>query len=122
MVATPGTRDVDNPARRLRTDLDLRIDSDKAALFGVAPVEVDRTVRAAVAGLTVGKFREADGDEYDITLRLPMQGRQTLAGARLHRGRLGERPARAAAAADRRRSSRRRRARSAGTIACANTC
>ena len=58
MVATPGTRDVDNPARRLRTDLDLRIDADKAALLGVPPVEVDRTVRAAVAGLTVGNYRE----------------------------------------------------------------
>ncbi len=78
MIATEGTRNVDNPARRLRTDLDLRIDSDKAALFGVAPVEADRTVRAAVAGLNVGKFRETDGDEFDITLRLPMQGRQTL--------------------------------------------
>ena len=78
IAATPGTRDVDNPARRLRTDLDLNIDSDKAALLGVAPVEVDRTVRAAVAGLGVGKFRETDGDEYDITVRLPMAGRQTL--------------------------------------------
>lgn len=78
IAATPGTRDVDNPARRVRTDLDLNIDTDKAALLGVAPVEVDRTVRAAVAGLDVGKFREADGDEYDITLRLPMQGRQQL--------------------------------------------
>ena len=78
MIATEGTRNVDNPARRLRTDLDLQIDSDKAALFGVAPVEADRTVRAAVAGLNVGKFRETDGDEFDITLRLPMQGRQTL--------------------------------------------
>jgi len=76
--ATPGTRDVDNPVRRLRTDLDLRIDPQKAALLGVAPVEVDRTVRAAVAGLSAGKFREQDGDEYDITLRLPMQGRPTL--------------------------------------------
>ena len=77
--ATPGTRDVDNPARRLRTDLELNVDTDKAALLGVAPVEVDRTVRAAVAGLGVGKYREPDGDEYDITLRLPMQGRQQLA-------------------------------------------
>jgi multidrug efflux pump subunit AcrB len=76
--ATPGTRDVDNPVRRLRTDLDLRIDPQKAALFGVAPVEIDRTVRAAVAGLSAGKFRETNGDEYDITLRLPMQGRPTL--------------------------------------------
>ncbi len=78
MLATRGTRNVDNPARRLRTDLDLRIDSDKAALFGVAPADVDRTVRAAVAGLNVGQFREPDGDEFDITVRLPMQGRQTL--------------------------------------------
>jgi multidrug efflux pump subunit AcrB len=78
IAATPGARDVDNPARRLRTDLDLNIDTDKAALLGIAPMEVDRTVRAAVAGLTVGKFRETDGDEYDITLRLPMQGRQQL--------------------------------------------
>jgi multidrug efflux pump subunit AcrB len=76
--ATPGTRDVDNAVRRLRTDLDLHIDPQKAALLGVAPVDIDRTVRAAVAGLSAGKFRESDGDEYDITLRLPMQGRPTL--------------------------------------------
>jgi multidrug efflux pump subunit AcrB len=44
----------------------------------VAPVEIDRTVRAAVAGLSAGKYREPDGDEFDITLRLPMQGRPTL--------------------------------------------
>ena len=78
MAATPGARDIDNPARRLRTDLDLGIDTQKAALLGVAPIDVDRTVRAAVAGLNASKFRESDGDEYDITLRLPMQGRQTL--------------------------------------------
>ena len=47
--------------------------------MGVAPVEIDRTVRAAVAGLNVGQFREPDGDEYDMTVRLPMQGRPTLA-------------------------------------------
>ena len=78
IAATPGARDVDNPARRLRTDLELNIDTDKAALLGVAPVEVDRTVRAAVAGLDVGKFRESDGDEFDITVRLPMKARQEL--------------------------------------------
>jgi len=78
IASTPGTRDVDNPVRRLRTDLDLGIDSQKAALLGVSPVDVDRTVRAAVAGLSAGKFRENDGDEYEIMLRLPMQGRPTL--------------------------------------------
>jgi len=78
IAGTPGTRDVDNPVRRQRTDLDLGIDSQKAALLGVPPVEADRTVRAAVAGLNAGMYREADGDEYPITVRLPMQGRPTL--------------------------------------------
>jgi multidrug efflux pump subunit AcrB len=78
IAGTPGTRDVDNPARRLRTDLDLGIDTQKAALLGIAPVDVDRTVRAAVAGLSTSRYRESNGDEYDITMRLPMQARQTL--------------------------------------------
>ncbi|MFO1407578.1 MAG: efflux RND transporter permease subunit [Steroidobacteraceae bacterium] len=78
IAATPGTRNVDNPLRRPRTDIDLRIDPEKAAMFGVPPAEADRTVRAAVAGLPAGSYREPDGDEHDIVLRLPMQGRQTL--------------------------------------------
>ena len=51
IAGVPGTRDVMNPVRLQRTDLDLRIDTEKAALFGVPAVEADRTVRLAVAGL-----------------------------------------------------------------------
>ncbi len=78
IASVPGTRDVDNPMRLQRTDLDLQIDTEKAALFGVPAIEADRTVRLAVAGLTAGQFREPDGDEYDITLRLPIGARPTL--------------------------------------------
>jgi multidrug efflux pump subunit AcrB len=78
IAGVPGTRDVMNAVRLQRTDLDLRIDTEKAALFGVPAVEADRTVRLAVAGLSAGTFREPDGDEYDITLRLPISGRPTL--------------------------------------------
>jgi multidrug efflux pump subunit AcrB len=78
IAAVPGTRDVMNAVRLERTDLDLSIDTEKSALFGVPAVEADRTVRLAVAGLSAGKFREPDGDEYDITLRLPIEGRPTL--------------------------------------------
>ncbi len=74
----PGTRDVVNPLRLSRTDIDLRVDSEKAALFGVPSIEADRTVRLAVAGLTAGQYREPDGDEYNITLRLPIGARPTL--------------------------------------------
>jgi multidrug efflux pump subunit AcrB len=70
--STPGTRDVDNPARLLRTDLNLGIDTEKAGMLGVPALEVNRTVRMAVAGLTAGQFRAPNGDEYDITLRLPI--------------------------------------------------
>ncbi len=73
-----GTRDVNNPLRLQRTDLDLQVDSQKAAMFGIPAIEVDRTVRMAVAGLPVGSFREPDGDEYPIMLRLPIEGRPTL--------------------------------------------
>lgn len=79
MRSTPGLRDVHNPVRWLRTDLDLGIDTDKAALFGLPPGAADRTVRLAIAGLPASRYRESDGDEYDITLRLPIDGRQTLA-------------------------------------------
>jgi multidrug efflux pump subunit AcrB len=75
---TPGTRDVKNPSRLLRTDLNLGIDTEKAGLLGVSAFEANRTVRMAVAGLNAGQFRAKNGDEYDITLRLPMNERQTL--------------------------------------------
>jgi multidrug efflux pump subunit AcrB len=78
LKATAGTRDVNNPSRLLRTDLDLGIDTEKAGLLGVSALEVNRTVRLAVAGLAAGQFRASNGDEYDITLRLPMRERPSI--------------------------------------------
>lgn len=70
---TTGTRDVDNPLKRMRTDLALNINVEKAGLLGVASLEIDRAVRLGVAGITAAKYRDADGDEYPITLRLPLK-------------------------------------------------
>jgi multidrug efflux pump subunit AcrB len=67
-----GTRDVVNPVRLDRTDYNLGIDTQKAGLLGIAPGEIDRTVRLAIVGETVGAFREADGDEFPIVTRLPL--------------------------------------------------
>ncbi len=78
LKSTPGTRDVTNPSRLLRTELNLGIDTEKAGLLGVSALEVNRTVRLAVAGLSAGHFRAGNGDEYDITLRLPMRLRPTI--------------------------------------------
>lgn len=78
LIATPGTRDIVNPLRVARTDLRLAIDRDKAGLLGVPTVEIDRTVRLGIAGLSVGSLRDVDGQDYDVTVRLPRGERQTL--------------------------------------------
>ncbi|MFV3131766.1 efflux RND transporter permease subunit [Niveispirillum sp. KHB5.9] len=75
---TQGSRDVVNPLRLDRTDLDLGIDLDKAGVLGVPAGAVDRAVRLSLSGEAVATFRESDGDDYPVTLRLPMEGRHEL--------------------------------------------
>lgn len=74
----PGSRDVVNPLRLDRTDLDLNIDMDKAGVLGVPAGAVDRAVRLSLSGEQVAVFRESDGDDYPVTLRLPMDGRHEM--------------------------------------------
>ncbi|HEY0304047.1 MAG TPA: efflux RND transporter permease subunit, partial [Longimicrobiales bacterium] len=71
MKGTPGTQYVDNPLRLNRTDLHLAVDRQKAGMLGIPTMEVDRTVRLGIAGMRAGHVREADGDEYNIAVRLP---------------------------------------------------
>ncbi|MCC6927954.1 MAG: efflux RND transporter permease subunit [Gemmatimonadaceae bacterium] len=78
MATTAGTRDVVNPLRVNRTDLKLDIDRAKAGLLAIPTVEIDRTVRLGIAGLRAGSFRDHDGEEYDITVRLPRGEHQVL--------------------------------------------
>lgn len=75
---TSGVRNIVNPLRYDRTDLNLGADVQKAALTGIAAGQIDQTVQLALLGDNVGKFREDDGDEYDIMVRLPMGERHAL--------------------------------------------
>ena len=75
---TPGTRDVQNPLKVARTNLRLAVDSQKASLLGVPTVEFDRAVRLSVAGLPVGTFKDASGEQYDIIVRTPVGTRASL--------------------------------------------
>ncbi len=78
MEGTPGTRDVVNPVRLARTDLDLGVDVAKAAALGIPAGAVDRTVRLAFAGEQVADFTEANGDKFPILIRLPFGERHEL--------------------------------------------
>jgi len=75
---TPGTRDVRNPLKFPRTNLRIEADTAKAALLGVAPLEIDRAMRMAVSGLPAGTFKDVDGEQYPIVVRTPLDGRPTL--------------------------------------------
>jgi multidrug efflux pump subunit AcrB len=76
---TEGTIYVNNELTTLKTDIQVQVNKDRAGLLGVPVNEIDRTVRMAVAGLDVGKFRKEDGDDYNINVCLPRDGHQTIA-------------------------------------------
>src|SRR5690606_13111488 len=79
LKATPGTRDVNNPLSVDRTDLDLGLDEGKAAALGVPAGAARRIVRLALSGEDAARFRDPDGDDYPVRVRLPMVDRNELA-------------------------------------------
>lgn len=77
-ISTEGTVNVNNPLGTSKTDLFININRAKAGMLGVPLAEIDRTIRAAITGLTVSKYRDADGKEYDIVVRLPIKDEPKL--------------------------------------------
>jgi multidrug efflux pump subunit AcrB len=76
---TPGTRNVENPRREPKTDLKVNVDRDKAGLIGVPLATVDQTVLTGLSGLPVATYRDGTGEDYDVVVRLPLDGRPTVA-------------------------------------------
>ncbi|PTQ13276.1 multidrug transporter AcrB [Sphingomonas oleivorans] len=79
LQATPGVRDVGNPLRIDRTDLALGIDEGKTAALGVPAGAARRITRLALSGEQAARFRDEDGDDYPVTVRMPMAARNELA-------------------------------------------
>lgn len=76
MLRTPGYADPDTTYDKNKPEVGVTIKRDRAADLGVDPLAVATTVRALVGGADVTKFR-ADGDRYDVAVRLlePFRGR-----------------------------------------------
>jgi multidrug efflux pump subunit AcrB len=74
-----GTTYIKNPLNQSLTDIRIVINNEKAGMFGVPAIEIDRTIRLGLAGIIAGKFRDADGREYSINVRLPREDVNTLA-------------------------------------------
>jgi len=78
MISVNGTIYVRNPLSQSLTDLKINVNRDKAGIFGIPGVEIDRTIRLALAGISAGNFREPDGTEYPINLRVPLEDSKRL--------------------------------------------
>jgi multidrug efflux pump subunit AcrB len=70
---TAGTVNINDPLGTSKTDLHIKINKDKSGMLGIPLYEIDQLIRASVTGTPVSKFRDAEGKEYDITVRLPGQ-------------------------------------------------
>jgi multidrug efflux pump subunit AcrB len=71
MKTVPGTMYVDNPLEVKPTDLQIRIEREKAGSLGISAEQVARTVRLGISGLEVGKLRVA-GDVDDLPVRVTL--------------------------------------------------
>jgi len=74
----PGTINIDNQLDVARTDLYFNINKGKAGIFGVPVFEIDKAIRTAISGTSISKFRDPDGKEFDIVLRLPVDEKIVL--------------------------------------------
>ncbi len=75
---TEGTIYVNNPVSNLKSDIRVVINQNKARMSSINTVDIDRTVRLAVAGLEMGNFSDAEGEDYDVYLTTPKKERATL--------------------------------------------
>jgi multidrug efflux pump subunit AcrB len=78
LKALDGPIYVDNPLSNLKSDIRVAINHEKARMRGINTVDIDHTVRLAVAGATVGTYSDAEGDDYNIVLTSPKKERATL--------------------------------------------
>jgi len=69
-----GYKDLDTTYEKGRPETSILIQRERAAELGVSPMDVAETVRAAIGGMEVAKFRSGS-DRYDIAVRLLERGR-----------------------------------------------
>lgn len=69
IAATPGTVNIDNPLDNPRVELNVSINREKAAMYGVAISSIDQVIRASLVGVPVSQFRDHAGEDYPIVVK-----------------------------------------------------
>jgi multidrug efflux pump subunit AcrB len=65
----PGLININNPLGTSKTDIRVNINREKAAMYGIPLMDLDRTIRMSIAGITISKFLDKEGKEYNIVVR-----------------------------------------------------
>ena len=74
----PGAINSENSLAKRRVDLFFNLNKDKANIYGVPIVDIDRAIRTAMTGTAVSTFRDKEGKDYNIVLRLPTDNKNNL--------------------------------------------
>ncbi|WP_282073227.1 efflux RND transporter permease subunit, partial [Janibacter hoylei] len=54
------------------------LDEQKAALLNIPPGEARRAIQLAISGERAATFRDEEGDNYPVTVRLPLKETQPV--------------------------------------------
>ncbi|MDQ7858222.1 MAG: efflux RND transporter permease subunit [Armatimonadota bacterium] len=73
----PGAINVDNTLAAGKPEIEVRLDRERAARFGLSSAVVGAAIRSAVEGSAVTRYR-IGGDEYDITVRARPEDRASV--------------------------------------------
>jgi HAE1 family hydrophobic/amphiphilic exporter-1 len=74
---TPGTRDVSSTLKEERPEVQVLVDRNRAAMYGLAPMEITSTVRTAIDGVVATRYRTG-GEEIDLRVQLAAGSTPTL--------------------------------------------
>jgi multidrug efflux pump subunit AcrB len=72
----PGIADMETSEKALNPALSIRLNNDAAADLGISVQRVGATVRPLLAGETVTYWLGPDGQNYEVNVQLPREGRQ----------------------------------------------
>jgi HAE1 family hydrophobic/amphiphilic exporter-1 len=69
-----GYKDLDTTYQPGKPEVSIYVNRERAASLGVSPLAIADTIRSAIGGVDIGKFR-AGKDRYDISVRMLESGR-----------------------------------------------
>jgi HAE1 family hydrophobic/amphiphilic exporter-1 len=74
----PGAVNVDNTLTAGKPEIQVVLDQERAAMFGLNAAAVGAAIRGSIEGVAVTRYRVA-GDEFDITVRSRLEDRNAVA-------------------------------------------